>query len=93
MSALNTVWNPMSLPVDDNIEGNDYSFCIDLNAPWFMSKGAMIAFYGQMKFTSLQHGLNGQLLHMVAQQFSAPLYLGDYVVAEGHGKLLSLIHI
>ncbi|MFF0708612.1 AIM24 family protein [Gordonia sputi] len=88
MSALNTVWNPMSLPVDDNIEGNDYSFCIDLNAPWFMSKGAMIAFYGQMKFTSLQHGLNGQLLHMVAQQFSAPLYLGDYVVAEGHGKLI-----
>ncbi len=25
---------------------------------------------------------------MVAQQFSAPLHLGDYVVAEGYGKLI-----
>ncbi|NDK90773.1 AIM24 family protein [Gordonia desulfuricans] len=88
MSQLNTVWNPMSLPVDDNIPDNDYSFCIDLTQPWFMSKGAMIAYYGQMNFTSLQHGLQGSLLQMVAQQFSAPLYLGDYVVAEGHGKLI-----
>ncbi len=48
----------------------------------------MIAYYGQMQFTSLQQGLQGQLLQMVAQQFSAPLYLGDYVVAEGQGKLI-----
>ncbi|MGC4935278.1 AIM24 family protein [Gordonia sp. DT30] len=88
MSQLNTIWNPATLPADDNVPDNDYSFCIDLEQPWFMSKGAMIAYYGQMNFTSLQHGLSGQLLHMVAQQFSAPLHLGDFVVAEGHGKLI-----
>ncbi|MHC3002707.1 AIM24 family protein [Gordonia metallireducens] len=88
MSQLNTVWNPMTLPSDDNVPDNNYSFCIDLTQPWFMSKGAMIAYYGQMQFTSLQQGLQGQLLQMVAQQFSAPLYLGDYVVAEGQGKLI-----
>ncbi|MGX7694029.1 AIM24 family protein [Gordonia polyisoprenivorans] len=88
MSRLNTIWNPATLPTDDNIPDNDYSFCIDLNQPWFMSKGAMIAYYGQMNFTALTHGLSGQLLHMVAQQFSAPLHLGDYVVAEGQGKLI-----
>lgn len=88
MSQLNTVWNPATLPTDDNIPDNDYSFCIDLNQPWFMSKGAMIAYYGQMNFTALTHGLSGQLLHMVTQQFSAPLHLGDYVVAEGQGKLI-----
>ncbi|AUN42679.1 Protein of uncharacterised function DUF124 (plasmid) [Tsukamurella tyrosinosolvens] len=89
MSELDTVWNPHTLPAGgDNVPGNQYSYCIDLIKPWFLSKGAMIAHYGQMTFTSLQHGLQGQLLQMVAQQFSAPLYLGDYVVAEGHGKLI-----
>ncbi|NMO03468.1 AIM24 family protein [Gordonia sp. TBRC 11910] len=88
MSQLNTVWNPQNLPSDDNIPDNTYAFCIDLTRPWFMSKGAMIAYYGQMNFTALTHGLQGQLLHMVAQQFSAPLYLSDYVVVEGSGKLI-----
>ncbi|WP_288815021.1 AIM24 family protein, partial [uncultured Gordonia sp.] len=88
MSQLNTVWSPMNLPSDDNVPDNNYSFCIDLNQPWFMSKGAMIAYYGQMQFTALTQGLQGNMLQMVAQQFSAPLYLGDYVVAEGHGKLI-----
>lgn len=88
MSQLNTVWNPATLPADDNIADNNYAFCIDLASPWFMAKGAMIAYYGQMNFTALHHGLTGHLLHMVAQQFSAPLYLGDYVVAQGQGKLI-----
>ncbi|GAB07333.1 AIM24 family protein [Gordonia amarae] len=88
MSVYNTVWNPHTLPSDDNIEGNQYAFSIDLNQPWFMSKGAMIAYYGQMRFTALTHGLQGSLLQMVAQQFSAPLYMGDFVVAEGQGKLV-----
>lgn len=87
-NALNTVWNPHTLPSDDNVPDNQYAFAIDLSTPWFLSKGAMIAYYGQMKFTSLRQGLQGQLLQMVSQQFSAPLYLGEYVVAEGHGKLI-----
>ena len=88
MSVYNTVWNPHTLPADDNIEGNQYAFSIDLNQPWFMSKGAMIAYYGQMRFTSLQHGLQGHLLQMVAEKFSAPLHLVDFIVAEGQGKLV-----
>lgn len=88
MNQLNTVWNPHTLPADDNVPDNNYSYCIDLAQPWFMSKGAMIAYYGQVSFTSLQHGLQAGLLHMVSQQFSAPLYLGDYVVAQGQGKVV-----
>ncbi|MEH3155921.1 MAG: AIM24 family protein [Gordonia paraffinivorans] len=88
MSDLNTVWTPYTLPVDDNVPGNNYAFSIDLAQPWFLSKGAMIAYYGQMSFRSLQHGLEQHLLHMVAQRFSAPLYLGDFVIAEGQGKLV-----
>ncbi|WP_432278460.1 AIM24 family protein [Nocardia carnea] len=78
----------MTLGESDNIPGNSYAYCIDLNKPWFMRKGAMIAYYGQMRFQALTHGLQGQLMHMVAHQFSAPLFTGDYVVAEGQGKLL-----
>ncbi|WP_280476185.1 AIM24 family protein [Nocardia farcinica] len=82
------ILNPMNLGESDNIPGNSYAYCIDLNRPWFMRKGAMIAYYGQINFQPLTHGLPGGLLHMVSQQFSAPLFTGDYVVAEGHGKLV-----
>lgn len=80
--------NPMTLPDDDNIPGNNYAFNINLMRPWFIRKGAMIAYYGQMEFRALTHSLQGGLLHMVAQQFSAPMYFGDYAVAEGQGKLI-----
>lgn len=85
---MSEILSPMTLRESDNIPGNSYAYCIDLNKPWFMRKGAMIAYYGQMRFQALTHGLQGQLLHMVAHQFSAPLFTGDYVVAEGQGKLL-----
>lgn len=85
---MSVVLNPSQLVGNDNIPGNGYAFAIDLTSPWFLSKGAMIAYYGQVQFTALTHGLHGQLLHLVAQQFSAPMFLGDYVVAEGHGKLI-----
>ena len=85
---MSVVLNPTHLVGNDNVPGNSYAYCIDLQGPWFLSKGAMIAYYGQIQFTALTHGLQGQLLHMVARQFSAPLHLGDYVVAEGYGKLI-----
>ncbi|NKY37944.1 AIM24 family protein [Nocardia speluncae] len=85
---MNEILSPMTLGESDNIPENSYAYCIDLNKPWFMRKGAMIAYYGQMRFQALTHGLQGHLLHMVAHQFSAPLFTGDYVVAEGQGKLL-----
>jgi uncharacterized protein (AIM24 family) len=82
------ILNPNMLVGSDNIPDNSYAFCIDLTSPWFIRKGAMIAYYGQMEFRALTHGLMGATLHMVANQFSAPLYLGDYTVAEGFGKLI-----
>ncbi|MFB7720464.1 MULTISPECIES: AIM24 family protein [unclassified Nocardia] len=85
---MSTLLNPMNLVESDNLPGNDYAYSIDLRQPWFMRRGAMIAYYGQMEFRALTHGLQGGLLHMVSQQFSAPLFTGDYVIAEGHGKLI-----
>ncbi|UGT59190.1 AIM24 family protein [Nocardia asteroides] len=85
---MSQILNPMNLGESDNIPGNSYAYSIDLNKPWFMRKGAMIAYYGQMNFQVLTHGLHGGLLNMVSQQFSAPLFTSDYVVAEGQGKLI-----
>lgn len=86
---MSQILNPMTLTESDNIPGNSYAFCIDLNGtPWFMRKGAMIAYYGQMRFHPLTHGVQDSLMHMVANQFSAPLYTGEYMVAEGQGKLI-----
>ncbi|MBF6213549.1 AIM24 family protein [Nocardia puris] len=82
------ILNPMNLGESDNIPHNSYAFCIDLTGPWFMRKGAMIAYYGQIEFQLLTHGLQGGMLHMVSEQFSAPMFTGDYVVAQGHGKLI-----
>jgi uncharacterized protein (AIM24 family) len=81
-------FNPSNLPPDDNIPGNRYAFNINVSGPWFMRKGAMIAYYGQIQFQALTLGMHAGLVQMVAQQFSAPLYLGDYVVAEGYGSLI-----
>ncbi|MEE2030527.1 AIM24 family protein [Rhodococcus chondri] len=85
---MSTILNPSHLVGNDNVPGNGYAYSIDLQSPWFLSKGAMIAYYGQVQFTALTHGLQGQALQMVARQFSAPMYLGEYVVAEGYGKLI-----
>ncbi|GMA86635.1 hypothetical protein GCM10025868_18850 [Angustibacter aerolatus] len=76
------VLNPATLPSDDNI--NPYAFCVDLDGRYFLSKGAMIAYYGQMRFEALTSVSN--LAAFVAAQFSSPLYAQDWVVAQGHGK-------
>jgi uncharacterized protein (AIM24 family) len=76
--------NPQTLPVDDNI--NPYAFCVDLHGEWFMQKGAMIAYYGQMRFESLS--AYASVAAFVAARFSSPLYVHDWVVATGQGKLV-----
>ncbi|RZS90082.1 uncharacterized protein (AIM24 family) [Motilibacter rhizosphaerae] len=81
---MSTVLNPMTLPVDDNV--NPYSFSIDLvQQPWFLRKGAMIAYYGQIRFDGLAQT---SLSSLVARQFSSPLYAQEWVVTQGQGKLL-----
>jgi uncharacterized protein (AIM24 family) len=76
--------NPYTLPCDDNI--NPYTFCVELRDAWFMQKGRMIAYYGQMRFEALTQfsGIEA----MVATRFSSPLYVQDWVVATGQGKLI-----
>ncbi|MCA2209741.1 MULTISPECIES: AIM24 family protein [Nocardia] len=85
---MSEILSPANLGASDNIPNNSYAYCIDLTGPWFMRKGAMIAYYGQINFQLLTHGLQGHLTQMVSSQFSAPLFAGEYVVAEGHGKLI-----
>jgi uncharacterized protein (AIM24 family) len=81
---MSTVLNPATLPVDDNL--NPYAFCVDLTGEWFMQKGRMIAYYGQIRFTPLN--AMDSLQAMVSSQFSSPLYARDWVVASGQGKLV-----
>ncbi|MCF6524941.1 AIM24 family protein [Streptomyces sp. JJ36] len=72
-----------SLPADDNV--NAYTFCVELHDRWFLQKGKMIAYYGQIDFHGIGHGpLDG----LVASSFHSPLHAADWVVAEGRGKML-----
>jgi hypothetical protein len=89
---------PGTLPANDNI--NPYAFCVDVRASsgssgpagssgtgeWFMQKGKMIAYYGQLRFTPLT-AVASQAA-MVAARFSSPLYVSDWVLAAGSGQLL-----
>ena len=86
---MTVVLNPQTLPQNDNIEGNPYAYSIELSEPWFLARGAMIAYYGQMQFQSLRgRGMTQPLAMMVSRQFSSPLYLQDWVLAQGQGKLV-----
>ncbi|WP_030167624.1 AIM24 family protein [Spirillospora albida] len=76
-------WNAASLPSNDNV--NPYAFSVDLDGRWFVQKGKMIAYYGQIRFESLS---SGALDAFVAGAFNSPMYAGDWIVAEGRGKLL-----
>lgn len=75
--------NPQTLPSNDNV--NPYAFSVDLDGQFFIQKGKMIAYYGQMQFQALSHG---PLASLVAGHFHSPLYAHDWVVASGQGKLL-----
>jgi uncharacterized protein (AIM24 family) len=78
-----TTYNPNTLPVNDNI--NPYSFAVDVNGQYFVQKGRMIAYYGNLKFEALNAGA---LSNLIAHHFSAPLYHNDFMVASGNGKLI-----
>lgn len=84
-----TILNPSMLGTD-NVPGNDYAFSIDMtgNHPYIIRNGAMIAYYGQIQLTSLHRGMSGQMMHMISSTFSAPLYMGEYTLAEGAGMLI-----
>lgn len=79
-----TTYDAQSLPSNDNV--NSYAFSIDLNGEWFTSKGAMIAYYGNIDFSGVASFASRAA--WVAARFSSPLYTQDWVVASGHGKLV-----
>ncbi|XAS76811.1 AIM24 family protein [Dermatophilaceae bacterium Sec6.4] len=88
---MSDVVNPLALQGNDNIPGNEYAYYINLDGPgkaWIMSKGAMIAYYGEMRFQALTQSLGGELRSMISGSFSAPMYLQDFVVADGRGLLI-----
>lgn len=73
-----------TLPSDDNV--NPYTFCVELRGSrWFLQKGKMIAYYGQIDFHGIGHG---PLDRLVAGSFHSPLHAQDWTVAEGSGKML-----
>lgn len=78
------VYDAASLPSDDNV--NAYAFCLDLAHDWFLQKGAMIAYYGDARFDPLSALSSASAF--VAARFSSPVYVQDWVVASGSGKVV-----
>jgi uncharacterized protein (AIM24 family) len=79
-----SVWNAATLPADDNV--NPYVFSVALDGQWFVSKGAMLAYYGDVRFEAVTAYASMQ--GWVAARFSSPVYVHDWVIAEGRGKVL-----
>jgi len=79
-----TILNPMTLPTNDNV--NPYAFCVDLQGEWFVKKGAMIAHYGTVAFEAVTAFASTRAY--LAARFSSPVYVHDWVVASGQGKVL-----
>ena len=88
--TVTTMFNPRTLPDNDNIPGNDYAYCVKLEGQLFMQTGRMIAYYPNpqgpgIRFEPLTAASVGA---WVAQRFSSPLYSRDWVIANGSGHLL-----
>jgi uncharacterized protein (AIM24 family) len=85
MSAVGEpqVFDPGTLPVNGNV--NPYAFSVDLDGEWFLQKGKMIAYYGEVAFEGVGHG---RLDRFVAGRFHSPLHAAEWVVARGRGKLI-----
>jgi uncharacterized protein (AIM24 family) len=79
-----SVWTAATLPADDNV--NPYVFSVALDGQWFVSKGAMLAYYGDVRFEPVTAYASVQA--WVAARFSSPVYVQDWVIAEGRGKVL-----
>ncbi|MEV7936488.1 MULTISPECIES: AIM24 family protein [unclassified Kitasatospora] len=77
------VHDAYSLPVNDNV--NPYAFSVDLNGSYFLQKGKMVAYYGDITFKGVGAGM---LDRAIGQHFNSPMHAADWVVAQGRGKLL-----
>lgn len=77
-------FNAQTLPDNDNV--NDYAFSIALTQEWFLSKGAMVAYYGNASFEAVT--AYASKAAWVAARFSSPIYAQDWIVASGQGKVI-----
>jgi uncharacterized protein (AIM24 family) len=77
------VHDAWTLPSGDNV--NPYAFSVALDGQWFLQKGKMIAYYGQIDFQGIGAG---PLDHLIAANFHSPTHAADWVVAQGRGKML-----
>lgn len=77
------VYDAATLPRDDNV--NPYAFSVQLDGQWFLQKGKMIAYYGQIDFQGIGHG---PLDRLIAANFHSPMHAADWVVAQGRGMML-----
>ncbi len=61
------VFDAHSLPASDNV--NAYAFSVALDGQWFLQRGKMIAYYGDIDF----HGVGlGRLDRLIARSFHSP---------------------
>lgn len=72
-----------SLPSDDNL--SRFAYCVEVTKDFFVQKGKMIAYYGNLRFETLGAG---PLDVLVNEAFNAPLFVNDFVVVTGSGKLI-----
>jgi uncharacterized protein (AIM24 family) len=77
------VFDAATLAADDNV--NPYAFSVALDGQWFLQKGKMIAYYGQIDFQGIGAG---PLDRLIAENFHSPAHAADWVVAQGRGRLL-----
>jgi uncharacterized protein (AIM24 family) len=77
-------YDARTLPDDDNV--NAYAFSIALDGQWFITKGAMIAYYDNVRFEAVT--AFASVNAFIAARFSSPVYVHDWVVAEGQGKVV-----
>ncbi|MFD5462313.1 AIM24 family protein [Kitasatospora sp. NPDC127059] len=77
------VYDAHTLPVNDNV--NPYAFAVELNGSYFLQKGKMVAYYGDITFRGVGAGMVDRVL---GQHFNSPLHAADWVVAQGRGRLL-----
>lgn len=81
---MTDTFSAATLPSGDNV--NPYAFCVDLQGEWFIKKGAMIAYYGSVTFEAVTAYTSAR--SFLAARFSSPVYVQDWVVAAGNGKVL-----
>ena len=77
-------YDAQTLPDGDNV--NAYAFSIGLDGRWFVTRGAMIAYYGNVRFEPVTAFASVDAF--IAARFSSPVYVHDWVVAEGQGKVV-----